>query len=54
MDTYKGDSLYPLSESPYKQLGFMSVLHATYLRCIKPYITNDAIALEIGGGSRGA
>jgi hypothetical protein len=31
----------------------MSVLHATYLRCIKPYITETAIALEIGPG-RGA
>lgn len=31
----------------------MSVLHATYLRCIKPYINEDTVALEIGAG-RGA
>lgn len=31
----------------------MSVLHATYLRCIKPYINPQTVALEIGPG-RGA
>lgn len=47
---YEGDPLQPLSPSGYGQLGFVSVLHATYLRCIKPYITNNTIALEIGPG----
>jgi len=31
----------------------MSILHATYLRCIKPYVNNQTVALEIGPG-RGA
>lgn len=47
---YEGDPLSPLSNSHYKQIGFMSVLHATYLRCIKPFITPNTIALEIGPG----
>jgi len=50
---YEGDPLSPLSESHYKQIGFLSILHATYLRCIKPYINQNTIALEIGPG-RGA
>jgi len=50
---YEGDPLKPLSHSTYGQFGFMSVLHATYLRCIKPYIREDTRALEIGPG-RGA
>ncbi|MEP7305886.1 MAG: class I SAM-dependent methyltransferase [Acidobacteriota bacterium] len=28
----------------------MSVLHATYLRCIRPYVTPETVALEIGPG----
>ena len=48
-----GDPLNPLAKSNYGQLGFMSVLHATYLRCIKPYINNHTVSLEIGPG-RGA
>lgn len=50
---YEGDPLDPLAMSGYKQLGFMSVLHATYLRCIKPYINDRTVSLEIGPG-RGA
>lgn len=50
---YEGDPLALLSGSHYKQIGFMSVLHATYLRCIKPYIKPDTVALELGPG-RGA
>jgi 16S rRNA A1518/A1519 N6-dimethyltransferase RsmA/KsgA/DIM1 with predicted DNA glycosylase/AP lyase activity len=42
-----------MAKSGYGQLGFMSVLHATYLRCIKPYINNHTVSLEIGPG-RGA
>jgi hypothetical protein len=28
----------------------MSTLHATYLCCIKPYVNQDTVALEIGPG----
>jgi phospholipid N-methyltransferase len=47
---YEGDPLNPISMSSFHQVGFVSVLHATFLRCIKPYITKDTIALEIGPG----
>lgn len=50
---YEGDPLDPMTHSSYGQVGWMSVLHATYLRCIKPYINAQTIALEIGPG-RGA
>lgn len=50
---FEGDPLDVLSKSTYDQVGYMSVLHATYLRCIKPYIKENTIALEIGPG-RGA
>ena len=50
---FEGDPLNPLATSGYKHLGFISTLHATYLRCIKPYIDKDTITLEIGPG-RGA
>ena len=50
---FEGDPLNPIAKSGYKQLGFMSVLHATYLRCIRPYVNNHTISLEIGPG-RGA
>lgn len=50
---YEGDPLEPLSRSSYGQLGYMSVLQATYLRCIKPYLNEKTVALEIGPG-RGA
>ncbi len=50
---YEGDPLNPMAKSSYQQLGFMSVLHATTLRCIRPYINDETIALEIGPG-RGA
>lgn len=50
---YEGDPLDPLAVSGYGELGFISVLHATYLRCVKPYITGTSVALEIGPG-RGA
>jgi hypothetical protein len=48
---YEGDPLKPLGGCSYRQLGFMSVLHATYLRCIKPYINDQTVALEIGPGA---
>lgn len=50
---FEGDPLAPLAKSGYKQLGFLSTLHATYLRCIKPYVNSTAVSLEIGPG-RGA
>lgn len=50
---YEGNPLDPLARSTYNQIGYMSVLHATYLRCIKPYVKPDTVALEIGAG-RGA
>ncbi|PSB04082.1 class I SAM-dependent methyltransferase [Merismopedia glauca] len=50
---YEGDPLQPLASSSYGQLNYMSVLHATYLKCIKPYVNSETIAVEIGPG-RGA
>jgi phospholipid N-methyltransferase len=43
----------PMAPSSYGTLNFMSVLHATYLRCIRPYVNSQTVALEIGPG-RGA
>jgi hypothetical protein len=50
---FEGQPLDPLCPSAYMQLGFISILHATYLRCIKPYVTARTVSLEIGPG-RGA
>jgi len=50
---FEGDPLDPFGRSGYGELGFMSILHATYLRCIKPYVGPATVALEIGPG-RGA
>jgi hypothetical protein len=50
---FEGQPLDPLATSAYFQLGFISILHATYLRCIKPYISPQTVSLEIGPG-RGA
>ena len=58
---FEGNPLDPKSPSSYgalayiqyPDLGNISVLHATYLKCIQPYISKDKIALEIGSG-RGA
>ena len=50
---YEGDPLSPLSRSTYGNYGYISVLHSTYLRCIKPYIKPETVALELGPG-RGA
>ena len=36
---FEGNPLDPLASSAYVQLGFISILHATHLLCIKPYIT---------------
>lgn len=50
---FEGDPLNPLTISEYGQLNIMSTMHATYLRCIKPYINGSTVSLEIGPG-RGA
>ncbi len=50
---YEGNPLAPLSKSTYGIYGYVSILHAVYLRCIKPYINDKTVALEIGPG-RGA
>jgi SAM-dependent methyltransferase len=50
---YEGDPLDPMGHSNYNHLGYMSVLHATYLACIKPYVNTDSRVLEVGAG-RGA
>jgi hypothetical protein len=49
----EGDPLDPMGSSGYGQLGYMSVLHVAYLACIRPYVTSETVALEIGPG-RGA
>jgi len=50
---YEGDPLDPLASSTYGQIGYVSVLHATWLRCIKPYVSQDTVALELGPGRGG-
>jgi hypothetical protein len=47
------DPLNPNIRSSYRESGTVSVYHATYLYCIKNFITPATIALEIGPG-RGA
>ena len=48
---YEGDPFDPLCRFPsYGTLNWISSHHATYLRCIKPYIRHDTVALEIGPG----
>jgi hypothetical protein len=50
---FEGDPLDPFAKSAFNEFGFMSILHATYLRCIKPYVNSNTVSLEIGPG-RGA
>jgi len=50
---YEGNPLDPLSRSSFGQFGYVSVLYAIYLSCIKPYVQGDTVVLEIGPG-RGA
>jgi hypothetical protein len=51
---YEGNPLDPQGKSMYPaSIDHISILHATYLRCIKPYIDPSKVALEIGPG-RGA
>jgi hypothetical protein len=50
---WASDPLIPVARSNLKAIGFISVPHAVYLTCIKPYVTAETCALEIGPG-RGA
>lgn len=50
---FEGDPLDPVGESGYGDWGYISVLHATYLYCIRPYVRADTHALEIGPGRGG-
>lgn len=50
---FEGDPLDPLGRSSYFQMGYISVLHALYQACVRPHVTPQTIALEIGPG-RGA
>jgi hypothetical protein len=50
---YEGDPREPLAPSGYAEFGYISILYAVYLYCIRPYISSSTIALEIGPG-RGA
>jgi hypothetical protein len=50
---FEGDVQDEIAFSSYGRSGFMSILYATYIKCIKPYINEDTVALEIGPG-RGA
>lgn len=50
---FEGDPLDPLARSSFGNFGYVSVLYAVYLVCIRPYITQETRALEIGPG-RGA
>lgn len=47
---YEGDPTVPLTKSSYSSFGYISILYATYLRCIRPYINAETVALEIGPG----
>lgn len=47
---YEGDPAAYMTRSAYGTFGYVSILHAIYLRCIKPYINAETIALEIGPG----
>jgi hypothetical protein len=50
---FEGNPLEPLASSGYAEFGYISVLYAVYICCIKPYISGSMVALEIGPG-RGA
>ena len=50
---YEGDPLDPLGRSSFGNYGYISILYATYLVCIRPYINSETRALEIGPGRGG-
>ena len=47
---YEGNPLDPMGGGGYGPFGYMSCLYATYLLCIKPYVTEKSRVLEIGPG----
>lgn len=49
---YVGDPLDPMF-SPHAVFGYVGIYHAIYHGCIRPYITPETVALELGPG-RGA
>ncbi len=49
---YEGNPLNYLGRSAYGSYGYISFLHAIYLRCIKPYINSETVALENRTGTR--
>ena len=50
---FEGNPLDPLGPSKYRRIGYISLIHAIYIVCIKPYVHPDTVVLEIGPG-RGA
>lgn len=46
----EGNPLDPIGRSSYGRLGYLSVLYAIYIACIRPYITNQTKVIEIGPG----
>jgi hypothetical protein len=49
----EGDPLDPMTPSNYMDGGYMSIVHATYLVCIRPYVGPATRVLEIGPGRGG-
>jgi len=54
-DTYlggysEGDPLDPMTPSGYMDAGYISILHACYLVCIRPFVGRSTRVLEIGPG----
>lgn len=46
----EGDPLDPMTPSGFMDGGYISILHATYLVCIKPWVSSSTRVLEIGPG----
>lgn len=49
-DTTKVTHWILVGASSYKEMGYLSVLHAIYQVCIRHYILSETIVLEIGPG----
>lgn len=49
----EGDPLDPAATSGYGDLGYISVLHAVYHVCVRPFIKPETVVLEIGPGRGG-
>ncbi len=50
---FEGNPLDPMASSSYGVYGYNSILYSVYLTCIRPYVSPETTALEIGPG-RGA